>query len=93
MSLFLRNMASGAKMIEDYLIRSETQLEVMLDWALENETASKQSMIADNSGENGNPIEQVDGNAEVVLQLKTVLAQLTEGESLVDRAEFWTKRS
>ena len=35
------------KKIEDYLIGIDPQLEVMLDWVLENETATKQSLIAD----------------------------------------------
>ena len=37
-------------------------------------------MVADNFGENGDPTEFVDGFAQVV-QLKTVLTHLTEGES------------
>ena len=41
----------------------------------------KQSLIADRLGENRDPTEQVDGYAQVEVQLKTVLAHLTEGES------------
>ena len=52
----------------------------MSDWAPENETI-RQNMIADKFGENGDPSEQVDGYAQVVVQLRTVLAHLTEGES------------
>ena len=39
----------------------EPQVEVTLDWALENETDIRQNTIADKFGENGDPTEQVDG--------------------------------
>ena len=38
-------------------------------------------MIADTFGENGDPIERVDGYAQMVVQLELVLAHLTGGES------------
>ena len=47
--------------IEDYLIGIEPHIETMLSCALENETEIRQSMIADNFGENGDPTKQVDG--------------------------------
>ena len=59
----------------------EPPLEVMLDWALENDTEMRQSMIADMFGETGDLTKQVDGDALMVLQRKTVLAHLTAGES------------
>ena len=70
-----------AKKFEDHLSGIEPQLKEMLDWALENECEIRQSMIVDKFGENGDPTEQVDGHAQVVVHLKTVLAHSTEGES------------
>ena len=69
-----------AKKIEYHLIGIEPHLEAMLTWALENETEIRQNMIPDTFGENGDMTEQVDGSAQVAVQLKTVLAHLTEGE-------------
>ena len=69
-----------ARKIEDCLTDLEPHLEVMLDWVLESEIESRQGMIADRCGEHGDPTEQVDGFAQAVVQLKTVLAHLTEGE-------------
>ena len=68
-----------AKHIEDYLIGIEPHFEAMLTWDLETEI--RQRMIADKFGENGDPTEQVDGYAQVVVQLKTDLARLTDGEA------------
>ena len=65
---------------ENYLVGIEPELEVMLDWVLENEPEIRQSMIADMFGENGDAAEQGDGHAQVVVRLKTCLAPLTEGE-------------
>ena len=70
-----------AKKIQDTLIGIEPRLQVMLDWALANEIEVRQSIVADKFGENGDQIEQGDGNAQVVVRRKTVLAHLTEGES------------
>ena len=68
-----------AKKIEDLLVDTERHLEGMLSWeALENEA---EIMIAEKFGKNGDSTEQVDGCAQVVEQLKTVLAHLTERES------------
>ena len=70
-----------AKKIEVCVIGVEPHLEPMFSSALENDPAIRQSMIADKFGENGDPTEQVDGYAQVVVQLKTVLTHVTEGES------------
>ena len=53
----------------------------MLTGSLENETEIKQSMIADNFGENGDLTEQVDRHSQVVVRLKAVLTHLTERAS------------
>ena len=37
-------------------------------------------MMADQFGDNADPAEQVEGNAQVVVELKTVQAHLTQGE-------------
>ena len=64
-----------AKNIEEFLTGSEPQLAAMLTWAFETRPGIRQSMIADMF-----PTEQVDGFAQMVVRLKTVLAQITEGE-------------
>ena len=57
------------KKMEDYWIGIEPHLEAMSTWTLRNGTDIRSCMVADQFGAHGDPTEQVDGYAQVVVQL------------------------
>ena len=70
-----------AHFCEQYLIGIEPNPKIMLDWVLENDAKITIQVIQTRFGEMLYPTEQIERWAQMVVQFKTVRAQLTKGGS------------